>query len=137
MTDHHLVRRSLEEALDLARHSRVNEAIARLEEGLNEARKRRDAEAASSLARHAGLLSFAVGNNRQAVSYYREALATEPEDAYLHLALAEAYISLGHADSVLTSLRRALELATEADDGELAEMVSKKLDDYIEDGHRQ
>lgn len=112
----------------LARASRVNEALARLEQGLNEARQLSDAEAASSLARHAGLLSFSMGNYQQAISYYGEALATEPENAYLHLALAEAYIALRQADSALTSLRRALELATAAEDGELAEMVSKKLD---------
>ena len=118
MSDHHLVRCSLEEAMNLARASRVNEAIARLQQGLNEARKVSDSEAASSLARHAGLLSFAMGNNQQAINYYREALAT------------------GQVHSALIPLRRVLELATEAADSELAEIASKKLEALLNDSHR-
>lgn|ERR1700720_89591 len=62
MSDYRLVRDSLEEALKLARTSQPNEAIARLEHGLKTSRELQDAEAISSLAGYAGLLSFSTGN---------------------------------------------------------------------------
>jgi hypothetical protein len=51
------------------------------------------------------------------------------------LALAEAYFSLGRMDSALASLRRTLELAVRANDRELAEMVERKIDSYINESH--
>ncbi len=125
-----MVRSSLEEALILARTSQPNEAIARLEHGLKTARELQDAEAISSLARHAGLLSFSIGDEQQAIAYYEEALALGPRDAYLYLALSEAYVALKQAESVRASLARALELAIEANDTELATMLKAKLELY-------
>ena len=128
MSDYSLVRSSLEEALKLARTSQPTEAVARLERGLKTARASQDAEAVASLARHAGLLSYSAGNDKEAIAYYEEALANGPQDAYLYLALSEAYVSLGQAEPARASLARALDLATQVNDAELLAILKVKLE---------
>lgn len=71
-----------------------------------------------------------VRSDRQAITCYEEALANGQQDAYLYLALSEAYASLEEAGSVRALLARALELATQADDAELAAMLKSKLETY-------
>lgn len=75
-----------------------------------------------------------MGNENQAIAYYEEALAFGPRDAYLYLALSEAYVALEQAESVRASLARALELAIEANDTELGTMLRAKLELYTENG---
>lgn len=127
MSSDSLMRRVLSDAIALSKASRTAEAVARLEEGLQEARQMQDAGTVSALARHAGLLSFCSGENQRAVAYYEEALALDPADIYLHLAIAEGYIAMGKPESVQNALALALDLAVQHGDRELVDLIRGKM----------
>ncbi|HVT58229.1 MAG TPA: tetratricopeptide repeat protein [Thermoanaerobaculia bacterium] len=126
MSEGSWVRRSLEEAVALATETQNAAAIACLEEGLRRARQLQDRDAISSLARHAGLQSYHLGEYQQAVTYYEEALGSKPTDAWLHLALAEAYAAMEQAAQARQALEVGLAIAIQNGDAELAEIIRGK-----------
>jgi tetratricopeptide (TPR) repeat protein len=126
MADLKAARRAVEKAMALAGESRTHEDVSVREDTLRLAREAKDERVISSLARHAGLLSYHLADYRQAVRYYEEALAVAPADGHLYLALAEAYSATRRAPDLEQALRvldNGLAVAREAGDAELVAMI--------------
>ena len=49
----------------------------------------------SALAKHAGAICIGVGDHRRALKYFESALIGEPDDSYVHLAIAGTARVLG------------------------------------------
>jgi tetratricopeptide (TPR) repeat protein len=115
----------------------VRKALEVLEMGLRKARKGPEARVVSSLARHAGVMCTQLGDIREALSYYEEALGGDPQDAYLHFAIGDLWRRLGQHDAARSAFIRSLELATQQADDDMINMASKaraRLDDERDRG---
>lgn len=117
----------LKQALALASSDRPAEAVALLEGGLIEARRLKDQGGIRTLAKNAGLICAHSGKLAVAAAYFEEALGVGPRDAHLQLAVADAYRRLGLQEKASQALALALELATQAQDAELAQAASRGL----------
>ena len=88
-------RQYIAEALALARSSRPQEALFLLDEGLTAAREEDRSRDVALLARNAGIISSHLGDLEGAVRHYRLAREHDPDDLYVHLALADVLERLG------------------------------------------
>jgi tetratricopeptide (TPR) repeat protein len=66
----------------------------------------RDAVALNNL----GAVAYLTKKNKQAIGYFKQALALNEASASTHLNLAEAWLALGDTDRAMTEYARALEL---------------------------
>lgn len=115
---------NLRRALAVARTS-PREALELLEASLEQARRKGDRRGIAILARHAGAVSSGSGDLHGAIDYYDEALAMDPEDAYLHFARGDVYRMLGQHASARADFTQSLELATAQGDADMIEMASQ------------
>lgn len=102
----------LRTASELARASRLGEAIACLEAALARTRPSTSRPANTPLlAKKAGLLCDLHGNLVRAARYYDEAIATEGPEPFTLVALADVYSRLDRLSEVQDCLGRAEALA--------------------------
>jgi tetratricopeptide (TPR) repeat protein len=119
------LRQCLTEALEFARTSN-SEAIARLERGLEDARRAQDAGAISLLAKNAGLIHMESNALDSAAICFEEALQNEPSDGYLYLALIDVYQRLGYEDKARRAITGCREIAKTCEDPDFISILQKR-----------
>jgi tetratricopeptide (TPR) repeat protein len=103
------------------------EALRILDAGLQEAAENGDHETVCSLARHAGVVSMALGDLHMTLRYYLAALGAAPDDASLHLAIGDVYGRQGRDDDARAAFTRGAELGKQQGDQDMGTMASKNL----------
>ena len=84
-------------------------------------------QAASSLAKHAGVICTSLNRYHEAIGYYEAALRHPPDDGYLSVAIGDLYRRVGEPGRARLSLQLSLRIATEHADAELSSLVEKAL----------
>jgi tetratricopeptide (TPR) repeat protein len=117
---------ALKQALAIVR-TEPRKAVELLESALERARVRSDKPGAALLAKHAGVVCEGLEDLSRANYYFNEALVADQQDVYLHVASADALRRLGDMDAARSALERALILANEQGDGEMADVAAQAL----------
>ncbi|RLB52360.1 MAG: hypothetical protein DRJ42_15045, partial [Deltaproteobacteria bacterium] len=108
------------------------EALEILRTAVAEAKAKGDLSAVSLLARHAGVVSAETGDLPGAIGHYQEALAVDPTDPLLHLAIGGIHREIGQYDEARSAFERGLRWATQEGDVELISRfreIQAELDD--------
>jgi len=119
-------RRVLEEALALARRSLPEEALGLLDRNLAVAREAEDSYSVAVFAKNAAIISSNVGDLQRAIDYYAEAIQSHPGDAYLRIALADAYERLGQEQRAREALSKCCEIALLERDEDLLKILRER-----------
>ena len=119
-------RRVLEEALALARRSLPEEALGLLDRNLADAREAEDSHSVAVFAKNAAIISTNIGDLQRAVDYYAEAIQSQPGDAYLRIALADAYERLGQEQRAREALSKCHEIALMERDEDLLKILRER-----------
>jgi len=98
---------ALRHALSLALHE-PEEALDVLRRTLVKARAQGNRSAISQLARHAAVASVRTGDLPGALGLYEEALAIDPTDSLLHLAIGGIHREIGQYDEARSAFERGL-----------------------------
>jgi tetratricopeptide (TPR) repeat protein len=122
----HELNEILKQALAVAR-AKPLEALDLLEAALEKARRIGDRRRMAILARHAGMVSAGSGDSLGAIKYYDEALRGDPEDAYLHFAIGDAYKTLGQNEQARFAFTRSFNLATEQGEVDVSKIALQAL----------
>jgi hypothetical protein len=79
------------------------------------------------LAQHAATVAIGAGEVFRAVSYLKSAIAAEPGDAYLHLAIGAALEMTGDMESARQAFDHASKLGATQGDGEWSRWPQKRF----------
>ena len=118
--------RTLRQALAFSA-TEPSKALTELESGLVNARAVNDIAGISSLARHAAVLCVRMGDARRALEYYDEAQRFDRDEPYLYLAIGNLRRELSEIEAAKAAFARALELAREQKEAELATLAQDLL----------
>lgn len=75
-----------------------------------------------------GRVHFALGEHPEAIACYRRAVRHNPDSAFAHALLGEAFAWLGQRDEAERAIQRACELDPDGPNGDLARKIRRFLE---------
>lgn len=81
----------------------------------------------AAIAKHAAVICHATGNLERAVWFYGQSLASDPNDAYAHLAVGQIYRELGQPDEARRAFSACLAIVEKSDEPELLEVAKGEI----------